>query len=76
MKGPGGCGEVEVAVSGVVDQSQQDSGPFSPVTSKRGFGIGSMVRDNPSQMLLDVHFITLGTHCMRSSFKGTPPVNL
>lgn len=26
------------------DQSQQDSGPFSPVTSKRGFGIGSMVR--------------------------------
>ncbi|KAM4087162.1 hypothetical protein ACJW30_10G156700 [Castanea mollissima] len=44
MKGPGGRGEVEVAVSGVVDQSQEDSGPFSPVMSKRGFGIGSIFR--------------------------------
>ncbi|KAI4316590.1 hypothetical protein L6164_024559 [Bauhinia variegata] len=44
MKGPGGRGEVEVAVSGVVDQSQEDSGPFSPVISKKGFGIGSIVR--------------------------------
>ncbi|KAJ4701583.1 CW7 [Melia azedarach] len=44
MKGPGGRGEVEVAVSGVADQSQQDLGPFSPVVSKRGFGIGSIVR--------------------------------
>ncbi|KAK1555989.1 hypothetical protein Q3G72_034271 [Acer saccharum] len=44
MKGPGGRGEVEVAVSGVADQSQQDSGPFSPVVSKGGFGIGSIVR--------------------------------
>ncbi|KAM5565912.1 hypothetical protein ABKV19_019760 [Rosa sericea] len=44
MKGPGGRGEVEVAVSGVADQSQQDTGPFSPVTSNRGFGIGFMVR--------------------------------
>ncbi|KDP41590.1 hypothetical protein JCGZ_15997 [Jatropha curcas] len=44
MKGPGGRGEVEVAVSGVADQSQQDFGPFSPVTSKKGFGIGSIVR--------------------------------
>ncbi|XP_050236998.1 uncharacterized protein LOC126686792 isoform X2 [Mercurialis annua] len=44
MKGPGGRGEVEVAVSGVADQSQQDFGPFSPVTSKGGFGIGSIVR--------------------------------
>ncbi|GAV56633.1 DUF2045 domain-containing protein [Cephalotus follicularis] len=44
MKGPGGRGEVEVAVSGVADQSQQDSGPFSPVISKKGFGIGSIVR--------------------------------
>lgn len=26
------------------DQSQQDVGPFSPVISKRGFGIGSIVR--------------------------------
>lgn len=26
------------------DQSQQDTGPFSPVMSKRGFGIGFMVR--------------------------------
>ncbi|KAL6296104.1 hypothetical protein ACE6H2_004246 [Prunus campanulata] len=44
MKGPGGRGEVEVAVSGVADQSQQDLGPFSPVISKQGFGIGSIVR--------------------------------
>ncbi|XVF39775.1 hypothetical protein PTKIN_Ptkin01aG0059600 [Pterospermum kingtungense] len=36
MKGPGGRGEVEVAVSGVTDQSKQDSGPFPPVISKRG----------------------------------------
>uniref|UniRef100_A0A7N0SXJ2 Cw7 protein n=1 Tax=Kalanchoe fedtschenkoi TaxID=63787 RepID=A0A7N0SXJ2_KALFE len=39
MKGPGGRGEVEVAVSGVTDQSQAALGPFSPVhVSKRGFG--------------------------------------
>lgn len=25
------------------DQSQEDSGPFSPVISKKGFGIGSIV---------------------------------
>lgn len=28
----------------ISDQSLQDSGPFSPVVSKRGFGIGSIVR--------------------------------
>lgn len=28
----------------ISDQSLQDSGPFSPVMSKRGFGIGSIVR--------------------------------
>ncbi|XP_057974602.1 uncharacterized protein LOC131162300 [Malania oleifera] len=45
MKGPGGHGEVEVAVSGVADQSQQESGPHSPVqVSKKGFGIGTIVR--------------------------------
>uniref|UniRef100_A0A2P2KLQ3 Uncharacterized protein KIAA0930 homolog isoform X1 n=2 Tax=Rhizophora mucronata TaxID=61149 RepID=A0A2P2KLQ3_RHIMU len=44
MKGPGGRGEVEVAVSGVPDQSQQDFGPFSPVASKGGFGVGSIFR--------------------------------
>ncbi|KAJ6344831.1 hypothetical protein OIU76_006378 [Salix suchowensis] len=44
MKGPGGRGEVEVAVSGVEDQSQQDFGSFSPVISKKGFGIGSVFR--------------------------------
>ncbi|XP_062099468.1 uncharacterized protein LOC133805326 isoform X2 [Humulus lupulus] len=44
MKGPGGRGEVEVAVSGIADQSHEDSGRFSPVISKRGFGIGSIVR--------------------------------
>ncbi|GKV20037.1 hypothetical protein SLEP1_g30215 [Rubroshorea leprosula] len=44
MKGPGGRGEVEVAVSNVPDQSQEDAGPFSPVMSKKGFGIGSIFR--------------------------------
>ncbi|BAT77936.1 hypothetical protein LR48_Vigan04g240100 [Vigna angularis] len=44
MKGPGGRGEVEVAVSGVADQSHEDSGPFSPVISKKGFGLGVIVR--------------------------------
>ncbi|TKY74954.1 KIAA0930-like protein [Spatholobus suberectus] len=44
MKGPGGRGEVEVAVSGVADQSQEDSGPFSPVISKNGFGLGVIFR--------------------------------
>ncbi|KAK4801902.1 hypothetical protein SAY86_000105 [Trapa natans] len=40
MIGPGGRGEVEVAVSGVVDQSHYEAGPFSPVS----FGIGSFFR--------------------------------
>ncbi|KAL1310382.1 hypothetical protein HN51_053016 [Arachis hypogaea] len=44
MKGPGGRGEVEVAVSGVTDQSQQDSGPSSPVISKNGLGLGVIFR--------------------------------
>ncbi|KAF1871662.1 hypothetical protein Lal_00020456 [Lupinus albus] len=44
MKGPAGRGEVEVAVSGVADQSQLDSGPFSPVISEKGFGLGAIVR--------------------------------
>ncbi|XP_051123671.1 uncharacterized protein LOC127246385 isoform X2 [Andrographis paniculata] len=40
MKGPGGRGEVEVAVSGVLDQSKIDS-PHSP---KKGLDIGSFMR--------------------------------
>lgn len=28
----------------ITDQSHQDSGPFSPVISKKGLGIGSIVR--------------------------------
>nr|XP_043617390.1 uncharacterized protein KIAA0930 homolog isoform X2 [Erigeron canadensis] len=45
MKGPGGRGEVEVAVSGVVDQSLEESGPHSPLhISQGGFKIGAMVR--------------------------------
>ncbi|CAL0305780.1 unnamed protein product [Lupinus luteus] len=44
MKGPAGRGEVEVAVSGVADQNQLDSGPFSPVISKKGFGLGVIMR--------------------------------
>ncbi|KAI3776565.1 hypothetical protein L1987_46351 [Smallanthus sonchifolius] len=45
MKGPGGRGEVEVAVSGVVDQSLDESGPHSPLhISQGGLKIGAMVR--------------------------------
>lgn len=41
MRGPGGRGEVEVAVSSITDQSQKDSGPHSPLQlSKAGIGIG------------------------------------
>ncbi|XP_019258600.1 PREDICTED: uncharacterized protein KIAA0930 homolog isoform X2 [Nicotiana attenuata] len=40
MKGPGGRGEVEVAVSGVVDQSKQDSGHHST----KGLSFGVVVR--------------------------------
>ncbi|XP_047322529.1 uncharacterized protein LOC124926365 [Impatiens glandulifera] len=43
MRGPGGRGEVEVAVSGVIDQSKQDHGPPSP-DSKKGSGFSRMVR--------------------------------
>lgn len=28
----------------MTDQSQEDSGPFSPIASKKGFGFGSIVR--------------------------------
>ncbi|KAA8538274.1 hypothetical protein F0562_027903 [Nyssa sinensis] len=45
MKGPGGRGEVEVAISGVVDQSKEASGPQSPAPiSKGGFSIGTIFR--------------------------------
>ncbi|XP_009759448.1 uncharacterized protein LOC107778189 isoform X3 [Nicotiana tabacum] len=40
MKGPGGRGEVEVAVSGVVDQSKQESGHHST----KGLSFGVVVR--------------------------------
>ncbi|KAG4147313.1 hypothetical protein ERO13_D05G215000v2 [Gossypium hirsutum] len=52
MKGPGGRGEVEVAVSGVTDQSKQYSGPFSPIKSKRGLRLGSMFRKAASVVSL------------------------
>ncbi|XP_021837517.2 uncharacterized protein [Spinacia oleracea] len=44
MKGPGGRGEVEVAVSGVEDQSEHSSGPSSPGSSKGAFGLATIVR--------------------------------
>ncbi|XP_028549286.1 uncharacterized protein KIAA0930 homolog isoform X1 [Dendrobium catenatum] len=45
MRGPGGRGEVEVAVSGITDQSQQIFGPHSPLQiSKRSFGLGNIVK--------------------------------
>lgn len=43
MKGPGGRGEVEVAVSGVTDQSKEMSSPPSP-GSKSALNFGSIVR--------------------------------
>ncbi|KAF4369975.1 uncharacterized protein LOC133034626 [Cannabis sativa] len=86
MKGPGGRGEVEVAVSG----------PFSPVISKRGYGIGSIVRKAAtaaaaavaaSHTSLDEEMVPLKCCLMSISlpwehivndllFKETPPVNL
>ncbi|KAL4556507.1 hypothetical protein LXL04_039162 [Taraxacum kok-saghyz] len=45
MKGPGGRGEVEVAVSGIADHSLDEFGPQSPLhISQGGFKIGAMVR--------------------------------
>eukprot|EP01018_Ginkgo_biloba_P039993 Gb_20533 [translate_table: standard] len=47
MRGPGGRGEVEVAVSAVIDQSEQEIGPSSPVPISKGafkMGIGTIVR--------------------------------
>ncbi|KAI3696812.1 hypothetical protein L6452_29378 [Arctium lappa] len=47
MKGPGGRGEVEVAVSGVVDRSLDESGPNSSLhtsSSQGGNKLGALVR--------------------------------
>ncbi|XP_047937691.1 uncharacterized protein LOC125185233 [Salvia hispanica] len=45
MKGPEGRGEVEVAVSGILDQSKVDIDPQSPIQiSKRGLRLGTIVR--------------------------------
>lgn len=45
MRGPGGRGEVEVAVSGITDQTQQILAPHPPLeTSKRIFGLGKFVK--------------------------------
>lgn len=46
MKGPGGRGEVEVAVSGIADQSQQVLDPPSPlqISNRFGIGLGTIVR--------------------------------
>lgn len=47
MRGPGGCGEVEVAISAVIDQSEEETGPPLPVQISKGslkMGIGTIVR--------------------------------
>ncbi|PKA66502.1 hypothetical protein AXF42_Ash003156 [Apostasia shenzhenica] len=45
MRGPGGLGEVEVAVSGIADQSHQNFGSQSPLQmSKRHFGLDTIVK--------------------------------
>ncbi|KAL3734960.1 hypothetical protein ACJRO7_024166 [Eucalyptus globulus] len=44
MKGPGGRGEVEVAVSGVIEKGKQKSSTGKRNRLTRGFGIGSIVR--------------------------------
>ncbi|KAK9756499.1 hypothetical protein RND81_01G102100 [Saponaria officinalis] len=48
MKGPGGRGEVEVAVSGVEDQSQHISGTSSPNVSNSGVSFASIVKQAAS----------------------------
>ncbi|KAB1670272.1 hypothetical protein ES319_1Z183900v1 [Gossypium barbadense] len=88
MKGPGGLGEVEVAVSGVTDQSKQYSGPFSPIKSKRGLRLGSMFRKAASVLLQTSEEMIPLKCCLMSItlpwehiahdllFKRSPPVNL
>uniref|UniRef100_A0A0D6R2Y0 Uncharacterized protein n=1 Tax=Araucaria cunninghamii TaxID=56994 RepID=A0A0D6R2Y0_ARACU len=47
MRGPGDRGEVEVAVSAVIDQSEEETGPLSPVQISKGsfkMGIGTIFR--------------------------------
>ncbi|KAK8958991.1 hypothetical protein KSP40_PGU003255 [Platanthera guangdongensis] len=45
MSGPGGNGEVEVAVSGITDQSQQAAAPHPPLQiSKRILGLGTIFK--------------------------------
>ncbi|KAJ3703473.1 hypothetical protein LUZ61_007178 [Rhynchospora tenuis] len=40
MRGPGGRGEVEVAVSGIADESQERAGPTSPrQLLRKGIGL-------------------------------------
>ncbi|XP_039023984.1 uncharacterized protein LOC120156793 isoform X2 [Hibiscus syriacus] len=50
MKGPGGCGQVEVTVSGVADQIKQYSCPPSLITPNRGPRLGSLFRKAASSV--------------------------
>ncbi|XP_073144673.1 uncharacterized protein [Henckelia pumila] len=76
MKGPGGRGEVEVAVSGVLDQSKIESGPHSPIQiSKRGLGIGTMVRTAASVASMTAKHVYAAASANRPSEEEMLPLN-
>ncbi|CAH9119391.1 unnamed protein product [Cuscuta epithymum] len=72
MKGPGGCGEVEVAVSGVVDQSKEEHSQHSP---KKGLSIGSVVRRAATVASVAAkHAYAAASATTRSSDEGMTPL--
>ncbi|KAI7737192.1 hypothetical protein M8C21_009031 [Ambrosia artemisiifolia] len=77
MKGPGGRGEVEVAVSGVVDQSLDEPGPHSPLhISQGGLKIGAMVRKAASAAQVAAKNAYAAASSTRNSDGGTIMVPL
>ncbi|KAJ4966772.1 hypothetical protein NE237_018621 [Protea cynaroides] len=75
MKGPGGRGEVEVAVSGIADQSQLFSGPHSPVqSSKKSFGIGTIVRKAASAASVAANYAYAAAAAARRSDEEMLPL--
>ncbi|CAH9065467.1 unnamed protein product [Cuscuta epithymum] len=72
MKGPGGRGEVEVAVSGVVDQSKEEHSQHSP---KKGLSIGSVVRRAATVASVAAkHAYAAASATTRSSDEGMTPL--
>ncbi|XP_075485038.1 uncharacterized protein LOC142524814 isoform X1 [Primulina tabacum] len=76
MKGPGGRGEVEVAVFGVLDRSKIESGPHSPIQiSKKGLGIGTMVRTAASVASMAAKHAYAAASANRPSEEEMVPLN-